>query len=100
MAKVTNPKPAAAKRGRRHFSIYGFEPNASEVLVGCAQSNREAGQMLRALLDDHPKVTFVEIMRFRNLSESENSVRKAVGKVSPPTARVVRQGNGARSILT
>jgi hypothetical protein len=56
--------------------------------------------MLQRLLDDHPKVTFVEIMRFRNLSESENSVRKAVGKVSPPTARVVRQGNGARSILT
>jgi hypothetical protein len=80
MAKVTNPKAAAAKRRQRHFTIYGFEPNKTEVMVGYGQGDREAGQMLQRLLDDHPKVTFVEIMRSRNLSESENSGRKAVGK--------------------
>jgi hypothetical protein len=69
------------KRRRRGpwFSIYGRIPSAGYALCATAHGKRDAVRKLSFLLENHPDVTFVEILRYQSASQTEQEIRDAVG---------------------
>ncbi len=76
MSRRAQPK---RRQRRQWFTITGYMPNADHVLSTVANSKREAVSQISFLLENHPKVTFVEILRYRSEWQSEQEIREAVG---------------------
>jgi hypothetical protein len=72
------------------FHITGFRPKSDHALVGYARSNREIGCRLAQLFEQHPEVAYVEILRFRSWTDTEQKIRDDVGvdrKIKPVHSR-------------
>ena len=72
----------ARKRNRRGqwFQIIGYTPCADGALCAMARGKRDAVRKISFLLENHPKVTFVEILRYRSQWQSEQEIRDAVSR--------------------
>ena len=81
-------KPKRRKR-EPFFEIYGHLPNAEIGLHGFARGRRQLARKIAQLFEQEPKVTFVEILRYRSMRQSEAETRKATGcerRVTPMLA--------------
>jgi hypothetical protein len=67
------------------FMIYGYMPNADRVLCGYAHGDRQLARRISQLFEQEPKVTVVEILRYRSMKQTEAEIRRATG-----TERTVR----------
>jgi hypothetical protein len=72
------------KRKRRApwITIYGHIPGADHVLCAIVRGESDAVSSLGILLDD-PAVTFIEVLRYRSLTQSEAEIRNVSGRSIP-----------------
>jgi hypothetical protein len=65
---------------REFFEITGYMPNSDHAMWGHAQSREELAQRITELFEQHPKVIYVEIVRFKSGWQSLQEIYDAVGR--------------------
>ena len=66
------------RQRRQWFWITGFMPKSDQAMHGYARSRRELARNIALLFELHPKVVYVEILRFRSETDSEQKIRDDV----------------------